>query len=199
MAKKAREVLMEATSALFLERGFGGTSVEAICERAELSKGSFFYHFKSKEDATRATLEWFFEASREQLAASGFESKQDPVERLMTYLAGVTRLAAAGTGPQGCLLGALSLELSSTHPEIRTQIDGYFDLWAASLTELIRDALGDRDDQRARSLADHFIATLEGSLLLAGSKQDLSIVESGICHFRDYVAQLIVSERSNTT
>lgn len=45
---KRREIL-EAAQALFFEQGYDGTSVDAILERAGASKGTFYYHFDSKE------------------------------------------------------------------------------------------------------------------------------------------------------
>jgi AcrR family transcriptional regulator len=42
---------------VFAERGFGGASVDAIVATAGLSKGSFYWHFKSKDDLLFELLE----------------------------------------------------------------------------------------------------------------------------------------------
>ena len=47
----ARTGLLVAAEALFVERGLDETKVEQITERAGRSKGSFYLHFTSKEDA----------------------------------------------------------------------------------------------------------------------------------------------------
>ena len=185
---------MAVTRDLLLERGFGGTSVDAICQQAGLSKGSFFHHFKSKEEAASATLQWFFEVTKEAMSSSGYAEKQDAVERLTTYLDGVAVMMRAASGSGGCLLGAMALELSSTHPEIRRQIDSYFGLWADRVAQLLQDALGDDDDERSRSLANHFVASLEGGFLLAGTKQDACVAQASVQHFRTYVMQIIQQE-----
>jgi AcrR family transcriptional regulator len=41
-----------------LARGYAATTVDAICEKAELTKGSVYYFFDSKEDLGLAVLEW---------------------------------------------------------------------------------------------------------------------------------------------
>jgi AcrR family transcriptional regulator len=46
--EKRRDELVEAALALWAERGYDGTSVEAIARRAGLSKGSFYVYFPSK-------------------------------------------------------------------------------------------------------------------------------------------------------
>lgn len=52
-ARKRRETLMRITEAgvrLFIERGFDGTTVDAIASAAGISRRSFFHHVKSKDD-----------------------------------------------------------------------------------------------------------------------------------------------------
>ncbi|HSM41020.1 MAG TPA: TetR family transcriptional regulator, partial [Afifellaceae bacterium] len=53
MAKKAeatRERLLAATKKLVMSKGFAGTSIDDVLNATELTKGAFFYHFKSKAD-----------------------------------------------------------------------------------------------------------------------------------------------------
>lgn len=42
---------------LFFKHGYEGTSIESIVNKAEVSKGAFFHHFKSKEDILSAIAE----------------------------------------------------------------------------------------------------------------------------------------------
>ena len=52
---KARLAIERAALELVLERGYDGTTVEDICERAEVSKKTFFNYFPSKPTARCAT------------------------------------------------------------------------------------------------------------------------------------------------
>ena len=49
--------LLRAAEAVFVERGLDNAKVEEITERAGHSKGSFYLHFASKEDAFRQIVE----------------------------------------------------------------------------------------------------------------------------------------------
>jgi AcrR family transcriptional regulator len=49
--------LLRAAEAVFVERGLDHAKVEEITERAGHSKGSFYLHFESKEDAFRQIIE----------------------------------------------------------------------------------------------------------------------------------------------
>ncbi|MFG2210086.1 TetR/AcrR family transcriptional regulator [Streptomyces sp. NPDC048638] len=52
-----RRQLVECTIDLISTRGYPGTSLSAIAERAGLSKAAVLYHFASKDNLTRAALE----------------------------------------------------------------------------------------------------------------------------------------------
>ena len=55
-----REQIMTAAARLFRERGYAATTVDEIAEAADVAKGTFYYHFASKEqlmvDLVRDTL-----------------------------------------------------------------------------------------------------------------------------------------------
>jgi AcrR family transcriptional regulator len=53
----ARIDLLAAAEAVFVERGLDQTKVEDITDRAGRSKGSFYLHFTSKEDAFKQVVE----------------------------------------------------------------------------------------------------------------------------------------------
>jgi len=50
--KKAlvRQQLLDAAAVLFAEKGYENTAIEDITERADFSKGTFYYHFESKDE-----------------------------------------------------------------------------------------------------------------------------------------------------
>lgn len=54
----ARQRLLETATELFAEKGYAGTSVREIVDRAGVSKPVLYYYFKSKEGLFYAILEW---------------------------------------------------------------------------------------------------------------------------------------------
>ena len=50
----SRNKILEATGALFAEKGFDATTMQDIMARSGLSKGAIYYHFKSKEEIMQA-------------------------------------------------------------------------------------------------------------------------------------------------
>src|SRR3989475_2638520 len=55
--EETRRLILDAAAALIAERGYRGTTVNEMIAQADLSKGTFYWHFKSKEDVLLAVLE----------------------------------------------------------------------------------------------------------------------------------------------
>jgi AcrR family transcriptional regulator len=53
---RGRDAILDAAADVFTERGFSGATVDAIVERAQLSKGAFYWHFDSKDELVLAVL-----------------------------------------------------------------------------------------------------------------------------------------------
>ena len=47
--EETKRKIIEVSETLFTENGYDSTSVQDICNKAEVSKGAFFYHFPTKE------------------------------------------------------------------------------------------------------------------------------------------------------
>ena len=53
----AKDRLMQAALSLLWEENYGGVTVDDICKRAEVKKGSFYHFFESKADLAVAAYE----------------------------------------------------------------------------------------------------------------------------------------------
>ena len=58
LESNARQRLLETATELFADKGYAGTSVREIVDRAGVSKPVLYYYFKSKEGLFYAILEW---------------------------------------------------------------------------------------------------------------------------------------------
>ncbi|MGC3988743.1 MAG: TetR/AcrR family transcriptional regulator [Chthoniobacteraceae bacterium] len=80
----AQERLTDAALEMIWENSYGATSVDAICEKANVRKGSFYYFFKSKSELAAAALKADWNKNRPSLDAI-FSSANPPLERLRQY------------------------------------------------------------------------------------------------------------------
>jgi AcrR family transcriptional regulator len=75
--KTTRERLVEAASALFAERGYGGASVRDICDIARVNPGAVSYHFGGKRQLYRTALRQAAQRLARVEARDGFEQPDD--------------------------------------------------------------------------------------------------------------------------
>jgi AcrR family transcriptional regulator len=69
--QRTRRALRDALTALILERGWEGFSVQDVCDRADVGRSTFYTHFADKEELVGGALEDLGKALRAQLAGSG--------------------------------------------------------------------------------------------------------------------------------
>jgi TetR/AcrR family transcriptional repressor of nem operon len=184
-----KQKLLDAAQRLMLAKGYTATSVDEICEAAELTKGSFFHYFDGKEDLGREVAQRFYASMRQLSQQAPFHSKKDPLDRVLGRVDFYLELSRRRDS-KGCLLGMFVQELSDTHPTIRTVCATCFDD-AAGGFKLDLDEAKAKYAPRARistqSLAEHLTAVLQGSIILAKAKQDPKVMTESLWHFREYL------------
>ncbi len=194
MAKNSstKDVLLDKAQQLMLGKGFSGTSVEEICKAAKVTKGSFFHYFDSKDELAQVLIERFCIESQKK--HGDFMGKNpDPLKRVYAYLDSFIRFSKDPEMAKGCLLGAFAQELSDSSPKMRAACCCGFENWAKSFAKVLMEAKKFHSPKKAvdpKSLAEHLIAVLEGSLILAKSQGNASQVEKNITHYKKYLQAL---------
>ncbi len=139
----SREHILESAWQVLAERGYGGTSIAAICERADISPTSVYWHFGSKAGLFQALVE-----SRAVLAdfRSAVDEAQHPLDKLDRLLAQMRQLVVEQ--PLGSLTlvamvsegGHASPELLEAHKRSRkVELQAIADEFAAVLGKTVPD------------------------------------------------------------
>jgi TetR/AcrR family transcriptional repressor of nem operon len=186
--------LRVATRTLLLRDGFGGASVGQICRQAGISKGGFFHHFKTKEDAIIAVARDFVTELGHRFKTLPRTRGQDPVRRVLDYIDFTIEACEHSTLSDGCLIGVLSASLpGGTATRIRALCRETFAAWIVAFETLLQDTqradlLPDRFD--TRTLAGQFVALVEGSLLLRNALGP-AVLQSNLRGFREMLSQMM--------
>ncbi|MFZ5557985.1 MAG: TetR/AcrR family transcriptional regulator [Pseudomonadota bacterium] len=192
-ALTTREKLLHAGQSLMLSRGYAATTVDEICAAAGVSKGSFYHAFAAKEDLALAILDEYFQRQMEAYGNGPHRRVADPRARAFAFLDHVEH-TAAGMWSSGCLLGVFALDMAESSPKIQARLAELFNRMAGGLARLFQPLLpeGKRKDRpSAQELADHFVAVVEGSIVLAKAHQDGSRVVQGVRSFRRYLECIV--------
>src|SRR5580698_7918537 len=119
---KAR--LLAATLRVVRVRGYTATRIEDVCAAAGLTKGSFFHHFKSKEDlALSAVAHWDATISA-FFAAAPYHEAADPLSRLIAYIEFRKAILTGDLPDFTCFVGTIVQETFQTHPEVSVAAAG---------------------------------------------------------------------------
>jgi len=67
-------------------QGLFATTVDDVCPRGRLTKGSFFHHFESKQELALEAAAHFSSRADELFAPRPYQALPDPVDRLLGYV-----------------------------------------------------------------------------------------------------------------
>jgi TetR/AcrR family transcriptional repressor of nem operon len=168
MAKpNVRDKIVRAGLDLFHRAGFNGSSVEDITDLAEVPKGSFYNHFKSKEDLALEVIDRYVEKGPQEILV---DTATPPLKRLKSYFTALGEEFTDSGFKKGCLLGNFSSELADHSDAIRCRLESKFDEWAKRIAGVIKEAqkAGEVDAKvKPEQLAGVLLSAWEGALLRA--------------------------------
>lgn len=166
-----RELIVQAADALFYQRGFERTTFADIADQVGISRGNFYYHFKTKDDILTAVIA--LRAARTQAMLQDWTGQAPtPVARLRCFAEMLIR-NRQDIQRYGCPVGTLCAELAKLeHPAQGDagMILGQFRQWLRHQFE----ALGGPGD--ADRLALHLLARSQGIAALANAFHDEAFI-----------------------
>jgi TetR/AcrR family transcriptional regulator, cholesterol catabolism regulator len=108
-----RERILEESIRLFLRKGFSAATIESITDAVGLSKGSFYWHFKSKNELLETIIAKFEQGFVDALIDTVNKADGGFAEKFRRYHKHVTEFAAKQRD-LSCVLTTLSAELSGS-------------------------------------------------------------------------------------
>lgn len=131
-----RENIVEAALVEFHRRGFNACSVEDITKAAGVPKGSFYNHFKSKEDLGAEVVDRYTTGSGWRSETPGLS----PLEQLRARFSAMRDDQVGYEFTRGCLIGNMGAEVADHSAVIRSQVDSSLAGWSESIADSIREA-----------------------------------------------------------
>lgn len=188
--KPSRELLLEAATELIRTKGYTSTTVDDLCEKAGVSKGTFFHNFSSKEELAISAANHWSKVTSEFFRNAPYHQKRDPLERLMGYIRFRREILRGDLPEFTCLVGTMVQEVYSSHPEIKDacfdSIFGHAETLEADIAEAKRLYVP-RAKWTVRSLALHTQAVIQGSFILAKASGGAKLAADSIDHLETYI------------
>jgi TetR/AcrR family transcriptional regulator, transcriptional repressor for nem operon len=177
-----KQRLLSVAMNLIWESSYGSVSVDDICTKAGVNKGSFYHAFKSKSDLAVAAFERQWEIKR-PIFDEIFSSQLPPMERLEKYCQLIVKDQKEKYESFGKMLGcpfcSIGSELSTQDEKIRQKAELMTVRALKYLEALIRDlaAEGHIEAGNPAELAEEVFSYITGVLMQAKIENSVRHVE----------------------
>ncbi|OGB17033.1 MAG: transcriptional regulator [Burkholderiales bacterium RIFCSPLOWO2_12_67_14] len=186
--KPTRDHIVEAADRLFYENGYEHTSFAHIADSVQISRGNFYYHFKSKDEILDAVIALRL-ANTQRMLDRWEQDAASPLERLRRFI-DMLIVNQAPILRYGCPVGTLCTELAKLDHAGKEQANALFTLFRTWLKRQFV-ALGRKSD--ADALAMHLLGRSQGVATLANALGDKRFLRREVRQLHAWLEQDMAS------
>ncbi|MBD3640513.1 MAG: TetR/AcrR family transcriptional regulator [Marinobacter sp.] len=190
----SRERILATAESLILQKGYVGTSIEDILDKAAITKGGFFYHFNGKIALAHALVNRYLEQDQQifgELLARADSLSEDPLQRVLIFLNLLSEMVSGMTATHpGCLVAAFTYEMQQFDEETRQRMAEGVMEWRALMADrlaIVAERYPARIPVSIESLADMFASSVEGGIVLARVLDDNRALVGQVQAYRSHI------------
>jgi TetR/AcrR family transcriptional repressor of nem operon len=192
-----RNKIMDVAQQMVLQVGLTGASVEKVIDGAGVTKGTFFYHFKTKHDLAASLIERY--ANEDQRHFHDFMDKaeqlaRDPLQQLLIFIGLFIEMTEKLEDPfPGCLYAAYCYQSGAISPDVMARVEQMMHFWRDRLSqklEAVSRAYPSRIPVSHSQVADHVLTTFEGAFILSKVMQEPKLAAEQLIQCRNYIELL---------
>jgi AcrR family transcriptional regulator len=180
--KSTRTHIVKAADQLFYRQGYEHTSFADIADAVQISRGNFYYHFKTKDEILDAVIETRLAQTDQMLERWELEGKT-PADRIRRFI-DILIANRADIKRFGCPVGTLCSELAKLNHASRPKANALFTLFRHWLRRQFT-LLGRKED--ADALAMHVLAMTQGVATLANAFHDDKFIQREVQQMYDWL------------
>ncbi|YAF97536.1 MAG: TetR/AcrR family transcriptional regulator [Nodularia sp. CChRGM 3473] len=190
--------ILDAAEVLIMGHGLAGTSIDMVLEKADITKGAFFYHFKTKSDLARSLVKRYAD-HEETLLDEGLKRAErlsrDPLQQILIFIGLFQEIAdqLVESPGAGCLIASYTYQFEELNPEIREITYQAILLWRKRLGDKFAEVIANyqpRFPVNAEELADNFVSAFEGGFVLVRVLREPKQLSQQLAHYRNYIELL---------
>ena len=167
--KLTRERIVKVAAELFRKNGFHNTSLTQILEEAKLTKGGFYFHFKSKDELGDAVIDYMRDFWVHEVLDK-IASEQGAVEKIERMFDIMITTHESNFFHGVALLGALTAEMMEVEEHFSARLREIYADWKASIVDILEQGKREgvfKDWVDPDPLALLIISTLLGTTMMA--------------------------------
>ncbi len=169
----AKDRILSVATELFYRQGYNGTGIQQIIDEACVAKGTFYTHFKTKEDLGLAYMRQRSsdEATRVKNALTAISNPYDKYIQLNQIM----KHWMAKTNYRGCAFSNMAAEVPDGRSPIRKEAKYHYEAFRVIIRDVVENLL--KSDRRYKNLdiqyvADQYLMIQVGALTNSEIYQD---------------------------
>jgi len=177
----AKIKLMDAVLELIWAGSYGTTTIDQICEKAGVKKGSFYHFFDSKSTLAAEAMDMSWQEKRAELDTI-FSATVPPLERLKRYCDFGYQFQAEIKAKYGHVLGcptfSLGCEVCTKEDALQKKVQSILESKRKYIESAIRDAVasGEIEPRDPAATARMVMAFNEGLMTQARIQDDVTVL-----------------------
>ncbi len=174
MMHSTKQRLINAGLRMLLEQGYNSLGIQAILDATDTPKGSFYHHFRDKEDFALRVIDAYIASVHAGLDECVQDRSRAPLDRVRHFFE-LTLQSYEKDGYMGCLMGGLGQELSGVSDVFRARIEWCFTAIAERIAVCLEEAERQGDipaGSDIRKMADLLVDCWEGAALRSRLRRD---------------------------
>ena len=205
---RTRTLLIHAAFEEIWQVGFQAASLEAILERAEVTKGALYHHFPSKQALGYAVVDEYIRwLIYDDFLRPLTEGEKDPLDTLIAIIRAKERDARRPDAPHGreantlgahalrlgCPLNNLAQEMSPIDEGFRKKVEQVFQMWRDGLAKALRRGQATGHVSRnvdSDTVATFLVAAIEGAIGTAKNAQRAQLLSACLSSLVNYIESL---------
>ncbi|MGV8982194.1 TetR family transcriptional regulator C-terminal domain-containing protein [Clostridium sp.] len=170
-----KEKIIKNSIRVMYLKGYNATSVKDLADAANIPKGSFYYHFKTKEEYAIEALNYYINDLGFEKFSLLDDTQVEPIDRIKKFYLSKIENMKSENYKLGCFVGNLSQELGDVNLEISEATDKIHRDTSNKILKCILEARDSSDFKpvfEPTMLADAIINNWQGALVRMKSSRD---------------------------
>lgn len=170
----AKERILKTASGLFYAQGYNATGIQQIIDEAGVSKGTFYTHFKTKDELGLEYLRFRHTEEINELKESLSEIK-NPLQKYLQFNQ-IMKDWMKSTEYRGCAFANMSIEVTDLKSPIKKEAKYHYEAFRALIKDIVQDLV--KSDPKYKNLdvqyvSDQYMMVEIGAITNAEIYQDV--------------------------
>ena len=192
-ASSTRMHILEQSFGLIYKNGYQATSIDKIIDTTQLTKGAFYYHFKTKEEMGIAMIKEVVAPRLNKLLIAPIKNSADPLERIYQTIKKNLIEDTDFDIQYGCPINNLIQEMSPIKENFKMTLQKVIEDWKKAIVKELENGKKTgvvNKEIDSNAVAEFIIVSYEGLRGTGKVYQNFKLYESYIKQLKFYLNAL---------